>query len=294
MKQKKSYKSVPAAAVVKEYRLAIIGIWILHILTVPAAAFLIWRGISGQTILVNGIFEAIVALFANYLIRVLKTLKLNQVNRILTFDCDPVKYEAIFRPIRDGGWKAPVYTLNIARALYYQGNWEDAKKELEKISMKPGKSLFYLQCQNLMVSCLESEGDLNRIIKIREQVKKQVASAKEKSNFAANGRQLLNIIDGALAFRRKNVTRAREIYEDLYDNATFTLSRITALWKLAQLDQLTGANYTASDRCDYIIDAGGTTFYVKEAEALLDRCCKRAPKPESEPESEEEVEDGAE
>ena len=72
MKQKKSYKSVPAAAVVKEYRLAIIGIWILHILTVPAAAFLIWRGISGQTILVNGIFEAIVALFANYLIRVLK------------------------------------------------------------------------------------------------------------------------------------------------------------------------------------------------------------------------------
>ena len=41
MKQKKSYKSVPAAAVVKEYRLAIIGIWILHILTVPAAAFLI-------------------------------------------------------------------------------------------------------------------------------------------------------------------------------------------------------------------------------------------------------------
>ena len=175
MKQKKSYKSVPAAAVVKEYRLAIIGIWILHI---------IWRGISGQTILVNGIFEAIVALFANYLIRVLKTLKLNQVNRILTFDCDPVKYEAIFRPIRDGGWKAPIYTLNIARALYYQGNWEDAKKELEKISMKPGKSLFYLQCQNLMVSCLESEGDLDRIIKIREQVKKQVASAKEKSNFA--------------------------------------------------------------------------------------------------------------
>lgn len=234
------------------------------------------------------------ALFANYLIRVLKTLKLNQVNRILTFDCDPVKYEAIFRPIRDGGWKAPIYTLNIARALYYQGNWEDAKKELEKISMKPGKSLFYLQCQNLMVSCLEAEGDLDRIIKIREQVKKQVASAKEKSNFAANGRQLLNIIDGALAFRRKNVTRAREIYEDLYDNATFTLSRITALWKLAQLDQLTGANYTASDRCDYIIDAGGTTFYVKEAEALLDRCCKRVPKPDSEPEPEEEVEDGAE
>ena len=160
--------------------------------------------------------------------------------------------------------------------------------------MKPGKSLFYLQCQNLMVSCLESEGDFDRIIKIREQVKKQVASAKEKSNFAANGRQLLNIIDGALAFRRKNVTRAREIYEDLYDNATFTLSRITALWKLAQLDQLTGANYTASDRCDYIIDAGGTTFYVKEAEVLLDRCCKRVPKPESEPEPEEEVEDGAE
>ena len=125
-------------------------------------------------------------------------------------------------------------------------------------------------------------------------MKKQVVSAKEKSNFAANGRQLLNIIDGTLAFRRKNVTRAREIYEDLYDNATFTLSRITALWKLAQLDQLTGANYTAADRCDYIIDAGGTTFYVKEAEALLDRCCKRVPKPESEPEPEEEVEDGAE
>ena len=89
-----------------------------------------------------------------------------------------------------------------------------------------------------MVSCLESEGDLDRIIKIREQVKKQVASAKEKSNFAANGRQLLNIIDGALAFRRKNVTRAREIYEDLYDNATFTLSRITAPTSTPPLSQM--------------------------------------------------------
>lgn len=292
MRQKKSYKNIKPGAVAREYRLTIILLWLLHILTIPLAAFFIWRGFSGQTSPINGILTAAAILFANYLIRVLRILKLNQLNSILTADCDPVKYETVFRAIRDGGWKNPNYTLNIARARYYQGDWQGAVAELKKMPMPKEKSILILQYYNLLANCLEMEGDFSRIIEIREKVKKIITGVKEKSNMAANGRQLLTIIDGILTFHRQNVTRAREIYEELFDNASFTLSRLTSLWKLAQLDQLTGAGRSAIDRCEYIIDAGGTTFYVAEAERILGLCRKPSPRLEESPEKEEA--DGAE
>ena len=292
MRQKKSYKNIKPGAVVREYRLTIILLWLLHILTIPLAAFFIWRGFSGQTSPINGILTAAAILFANYLIRVLRILKLNQLNSILTADCDPVKYETVFRAIRDGRWKNPNYTLNIARARYYQGDWQGAVAELKKMPMPKEKSILILQYYNLLANCLEMEGDFSRIIEIREKVKKIITGVKEKSNMAANGRQLLTIIDGILTFHRQNVTRAREIYEELFDNASFTLSRLTSLWKLAQLDQLTGAGRSAIDRCEYIIDAGGTTFYVAEAERILGLCRKPSPRLEESPEKEEA--DGAE
>ena len=164
--------------------------------------------------------------------------------------------------------------------------------ELKKMPTPKEKSILILQYYNLLASCLEMEGDFSRIIEIREKVKKIITGVKEKSNMAANGRQLLTIIDGILTFHRQNVTRAREIYEELFDNASFTLSRLTSLWKLAQLDQLTGAGRSAIDRCEYIIDAGGTTFYVAEAERILSLC--RKPSPRLEESEEKEEADGAE
>ncbi len=280
MKPKKSYKTVPAAAVVREYRRDVILTWVLHVLTIPLASLFLWLGISGRITLFNGILTAAGALFANYLIRVLRSYKLNQVNAVLNRDCDPVKFETVFRTIRDGGWKSPVYTLNIAKARYYQGDWQGAMTELNAMQKPKDTSVQILQYYNLLVNCLEMEGNFDRIVEVREKVKKITTAAKEKSPLAGNGRQLLSVIDGVLAFHRKNITRARELYENLFDCATFTLSRITALWKLAQMDQLTGAGRSAVERCDYIIDAGGTTFYVKEAERIQDLCYRRSPKTE--------------
>ncbi len=292
MRQKKSYKNIKPGAVVREYRLTIILLWLLHILTIPLAAFFIWRGFSGQTSPINGILTAAAILFANYLIRVLRILKLNQLNSILTADCDPVKYETVFRAIRDDGWKNPNYTLNIARARYYQGDWQGAVAELKKMPMPKEKSILILQYYNLLANCLEMEGDFSRLIEICENEQKIITALKERSNLAVKARQLLTIIDGILTFHRQNVTRAREIYEELFDNASFTLSRLTSLWKLAQLDPLTGAGRSAIDRCEYIIDAGGTTFYVAEAERILGLCRKPSPRLEESPEKEEA--DGAE
>ena len=293
MRQKKSYKTVRPDAIVREYRLIIILLWIAHALTIPVAAYFVWKIVTGQTSPFNGVMSVAVALFANYLIWVLRVFKLNQLNSILTMDCDPVKYEKVFRTIRGGLWKNPAYTLNIARARYYQGDWEGGLAELKSMPLPKAKSSEIFQYYNVMVNCLEMAEDFDRIIEIREKVKKLLTALKEKSNSAANGRQLLTIIDGILTFHRKNITRAREIYEELFDNASFTLSRLTALWKLAQLDQLTGAGRSAADQCDYIIDAGGTTFFVGEAKRIL-ALCRRPARPEEPSEEDQEETDGAE
>ncbi len=98
--------------------------------------------------------------------------------------------------IQEKGWKNPSYTLNIARSRYYQGDWQGAAAELQKMPMPKEKSVTILQYYNLQACCMELEGDFARIPEIREKVKKILSTVKEKSNIAANGRQLLTIIDG--------------------------------------------------------------------------------------------------
>ena len=120
--------------------------------------------------------------------------------------------------------------------------------ELKAMAKPREKSILTFQYYNLMVSCLEQEGNFDRIVEIREKVKKLLSTLKEKSNLAANGRQLLTIIDGVLTVHRQNITRAKEIYEELYENASFTLSRLTAFVEAGTA----GSSYRGKPQCPQI------------------------------------------
>ena len=104
-----------------------------------------------------------------------------------------------------------------------------------------------------------------------------------------------------ITFHMGQYTRCKEACKELYDQASFALSRINISYRLAQLEHMTGANHSAANRCEYIIDDGGTTFYATEARSLYVTCCGKEyepdgyhPAPESlEPDEdwEEEMED---
>src|SRR5699024_896637 len=91
-------------------------------------------------------------------------------------------------------------------------------------------------------------------------------------------------------FHEGSFTRSREIYEELFENSSFPLSRMTVLCKLAKMEQVTGSTRSAIDHCEYILESGGTTFYVKEAREILALCKPKKKKAEQK----EEAQDGTE
>lgn len=281
------FKPMQPAAVLGWYQKTSLLFIALHGLTLPVIA--VWLYLVNR----NG-FSFFSSLFAlaffaagNWLLYNYGRVRRSAFWSILNKDCDPVKFEAVCRLLIEKE-KSPLHTLNLARALFYQGRFEEAlalAKTLPKF--KEGTNP-YFQYASLLVNCYEMLGEQDRIDEIRGKLQRVVAGMREKNRAIGNGRQLLVIIDCILASMNRDTIRCRELSDQLYDTASFALSRVSISMRMAQLDFAAGAGKSAADRCEYIVDDGGTTFYVERAAALLEQCQGRRKN-----EKEEEAEDGA-
>lgn len=283
--KKTDFKAMKADAIVSAYRRNILIFWILHLLTLGVLALIAFAFFQKKLDLFNAVFAVVLVGIVNYIIWICRKVQLHYLANITNKSCDPVKAEKVYRQLLKSGVNRTTCLLQIARAQYYSGSFEEALATLQSMPRPREKSTDLLLYYSVMAGCYEETGQADRIVEVREKIKKQLNSAKEKSSVMRNGQQLLTIIDGMLTFGQGSYSRSYEIYEDLYDATSFPLSRMTVLDKLAKMDQMTGAYRTAAERCEYILDACGTTFYRKRAEDLLERC-RPAKKKNAEPEEE--------
>lgn len=131
----------------------------------------------------------------------------------------------------------------------------------------------YFQYYNLLASCYDELGDVEKLVLIKEKISKQVLSMKEKDKYIGNGRMLMMILDQMLTQKEGRISRSRALCEELLDNATFTLARIQWTCRLATLEYQSGAGRSAMEHAAYVIDDGGNTFYVQRARELYEKCC---------------------
>ncbi|MBQ4050891.1 MAG: hypothetical protein IJD13_04620, partial [Oscillospiraceae bacterium] len=206
-----------------------------------------------------------------YLLSSLKRLRLTQFARVLHYDCDPVKLEKVFSPLDKTPEKFDDISLNMARALFYQGKTDEALARLTKT--KPDeKNPYYFQYYNILAHCYDRTDDLEKLLAIRQKIETIAGKTKPNSGKFRQCNQLLAMMEIMILHKEGKITPCKEACKDMLRQASFPLSRINFSLRMAMLERLSGANHTAAERCAYVIDDGGTTFYVKEAEELYRLC----------------------
>ena len=271
-KQKINYKRMTVDQVVAYHNKKLLAVGIAHLLTIPLVAYFSYLTyVRGYTLFMFAFFMLGVLAY-NYAVRTYWKVKSSDLNMILLRDCDPKKYAAVFEILKKYKFQPYSADLNRARGYYYAGEFQKAKEIMDQIQLPKPNSPRFFQYYSTLANIADALGDTETLMDMRERTRSITVNLKPKSNKAANGRQLLNIIDNMLAIHNNNYHHSRETAEALMDIASYSLSRITAAYRLAKLDVLIGAYKSAIERCEYIIDDGGTTFFVKEAKEMLEIC----------------------
>ena len=259
-KKKVTFKGVPTEKVISQYKRTQVFSYALYSVAILFALMsLTWYSVESITAfsLIVCILTAAVACY------VVRNIGVYMMARYLEI-------------LRKGNPEKPnSITFNICRALYYEGRFEEALERLKQMGRPKEKSVLYFQYYNLLACCYDELGDVEKLVMIKEKTGKQVLAMKDKDKFVGNGRQLQVILSQMLTQKEGRYTRSRELAEEILDSASFTLARIQAACRLAEIEYRCGASRSAMEHAAYVIDDGGKTFYVGRAREIYQKCCGR-------------------
>lgn len=272
-KKKITYKGMSTEQVVRQYKRTRILSWALYSLALFLALMsLSWYSVESITVFSLAV-TLITLAFGVYVVHNIGKYLMSKYLEILRGDCDPVKFEKLYTQMETRPDRPNDITFNICRAIFYQGRFQEALDRLLAMGRPKEKSPLYFQYYNLLASCYDELGNVEKLVLIREKIGKQVLGMKDKDKYAANGRQLLVILDQMLTQKEGRLTRSRELAEELFDSAAFPLARIGAACRLAVIEHQCGASRSAMEHAAYAIDDGGKTFYVARAREVYKSCC---------------------
>lgn len=272
-KKKITFKGMSTEKVVAQYKRTRLLSYALYSLAVLFALMsLTWYSVESITVfsLVVCILTAIIAC---YIAHNIGRYMMARYLEILRNDCDPYKFEALYSRMEANPDRPNPITFNICRAYYYEGRFQEALERLQQMGRPKESSVLYFQYYNLLACCYDELGDVEKLVLIKEKTGKQLLSMKDKNKFIGNGRQLQVILSQMLSQKEGRFTRSRELAEEILDSASFTLARIQAACRLAELEYRCGAGRSAMEHAAYVIDDGGKTFYVDRAREIYKKCC---------------------
>ena len=272
-KKKVTFKGVPTEKVISQYKRTQVFSYALYSVAILFALMsLTWYSVESITAfcLIVCILTAAVAC---YVVRNIGVYMMARYLEILRNDCDPYKFEALYSRMEGNPEKPNSITFNICRALYYEGRFEEALERLKTMGRPKEKSVLYFQYYNLLACCYDELGDVEKLVMIKEKTGKQVLAMKDKDKYVGNGRQHQVILNQMLTQKEGRYTRSRELAEEILDSASFTLARIQAACRLAEIEYRCGASRSAMEHAAYVIDDGGKTFYVGRAREIYQKCC---------------------
>ncbi len=272
-KKKVTFKGMSTEQVLKQYkRTRIIGYALYALVIFFVLMSLNFFSVDRLTT-VNLVLCIGVSAFAVYVLHNIGQNMLARYLEILRNDCDPYKFEALYSQVETKPNKPNPVTFNICRALFYQGRFQEAVDRLKAMGRPKEDHFLYFQYYNLLASCYDELGDVEKLVLIKEKIGKKVLGMKDKDKYVGNGRQLLIVLDQMLTQKEGRISRSRELCEEILDCASFTLSRIQAACRLAALEYQCGAGRSAMEHAAYVIDDGGKTFYVDRAREIYKKCC---------------------
>lgn len=212
--------------------------------------------------------------FALVLISILSSLRkmgakyFSPLQQVLTEDCDPAKYVEIMNTLAETP-KQDLYTARLcqAKGLYYDGNAEEALVILNQFNLQKPSAALAVLLQSTFFYCYIQQEDLDAARQARESAGLLLRSMRGKQYTALE--EQLQAMDAVLALQEDRYEEFFTLQQQVLEEATTPLLKVTALYYLAQGELIQHKDEEARLHLEQIIQEGGSIFMVEEARSML-------------------------
>lgn len=225
-----------------------------------------WRDAGGLAILLG---YPLLILFT-VLIRVWISWGLLSLNRILNQDCDSVTYAEVCRLLGQKRLLPNRLTMAVNEAVGTQwcGRFSEALELMDGLVIPEKAVNLQLIARNVRFNCYVKLGDLETARRVREETERYAGTIR-KAPLQKQGAQLMNIMDSGLAFYGGDYETARRLEEALSTFYTADVQKVSSAFRLARADLAQGERENARARLEFVLERGGTLYFMEEARQLL-------------------------
>ncbi|WP_461809966.1 hypothetical protein [Faecalimonas sp.] len=237
----------------------------------------IWLGVTGFELFKNnGIskkwyFFMIVTLGVEIAFGLWKRSQDKKIQSVLYEECDPFRFKEIYEYFRTKTKKARVkniYNIQISIALFMQGYEDSAYELINQIDFSDLPSRFELNYYDFMRMYFSCKNDERQLAKIKAVFEKKLSKANTMERKLII--QQMKYMDLQVAIHRKEY----EIYDKLIGECSSEMNRmlqkVSIYMLMAKAEFGRGNVDKAKEYCQFVLQHGNRTYYVKNAQELLD------------------------
>lgn len=236
----------------------------------------IWLGITGIELFGNSGISKKWCLFTIIILGIelgfglWKRSQMKKIQNVLYEECDPFRFKEIYEYFRAKTKKTRVkniYNIQISIALLMQGYGDSAYELINQIDfsdLPPRFELVYYDFMRMYFSC---KNDERQLAKIKSVFEKKLSQANQMERKLIT--QQIKYMDLQVSINRKEY----EIYDKLIGECSSEMSRMlqkVSIYTLMAKAELGRGNMDkAKEYCEFVLQHGNRTYYVKNAQELL-------------------------
>ncbi|WP_461812317.1 hypothetical protein [Faecalimonas sp.] len=200
-----------------------------------------------------------------------KRSQMKKIQNVLYEECDPFRFKEIYEYFRAKTKKTRVkniYNIQISIALFMQGYEDSAYELINQIDfsdLPPRFELNYYDFMRMYFSCKNDERQLAKIKSVFEN-KLSKANTMERKMII----QQIKYMDLQVAINRKEYEVYDKLIAECNSEMNRMLQKVSVYMLMAKAEFGRGNVNKAKECCQFVLQHGNRTYYVKNAQKLLD------------------------
>lgn len=236
----------------------------------------IWLGITGIELFENsGISKkwclfTIVILGIELAFGVWKRSQMKKIQNVLYEECDPFRFKEIYEYFRAKTKKTRVknvYNIQISIALLMQGYEDSAYELINQIDFSDLPSRFELNYYDFMRMYFSCKNDERQLAKIKSVFEKKLSKANTMERKLII--QQIKYMDLQVSIHRKEYEIYDKLILDCSSEMNRMLQKVSIYMLMAKAEFGRGNVDKAKEYCQFVLQHGNRTYYVKNAQKLL-------------------------
>ena len=199
-----------------------------------------------------------------------KRTQMKKMQDVLYEECDPFRFKEICEYFRMKAKKERVknfYNIQIATALIMQGYEDSAYELMNKIDFSDLPSRFELHYYDFMRMYFSVKHDEEQLAKVKNVLEKKLKNAKamEKKLII----QQIKWMDLQVSAYRTDYPVYDKLISECASEMSRMLQKVSVYTLMARAEFGRGNIDKAKEYCQFVLEHGNRTYYVKNAERLL-------------------------